>query len=175
MIFPNFLTLYRLMSLPFFLYYLSLGEKTISLLLFFSAVFSDFLDGYLARRWNLVSRLGSILDPIVDKVFVVTTVFYFFMTNAVPLWFLVLILFRDLSQALGFIFLWMKKLQYKVEAQWSGKLSTGAHFLLILILILKSPIQSTVLLNVLLILASTLTIISFFHYGIIWGHLYNKT
>ena len=70
---PNKLTLGRLILIPFFVlaFYLNFpGHYLVSLAIFAVAAFTDFLDGYIARKYNLVTDLGKFLDPIADKVLV---------------------------------------------------------------------------------------------------------
>jgi cardiolipin synthase (CMP-forming) len=72
---PNYLTIFRVILIPFLLisFYLEKGEiKTISTFIFLIASISDFLDGYLSRKWSVQSRFGAMLDPIADKLLVAT-------------------------------------------------------------------------------------------------------
>lgn len=72
---PNKLTLGRLILIPFFIltFYLDFtGHYLVSLGIFSIAAFTDFLDGYIARKYNLVTDLGKFLDPIADKVLVLS-------------------------------------------------------------------------------------------------------
>ncbi len=72
---PNYLTIFRVILIPFLLisFYFEKGDiKTISAAIFLIASFSDFLDGYLSRKWHVESRFGAMLDPIADKLLVAT-------------------------------------------------------------------------------------------------------
>lgn len=69
---PNMLTMSRIASTPFIGYFLASGNSTVAISLFAYLCVTDFLDGYIARRYNLKSVLGSILDPLADK-FLMTT------------------------------------------------------------------------------------------------------
>lgn len=75
MTFPNFLTILRLLAAPgvavMFLYFARPWADWYALILFVAAALTDFLDGYLARRWRQVTKLGTMLDPIADKAMVI--------------------------------------------------------------------------------------------------------
>lgn len=68
---PNILTTIRILMVPLFLIFIlvdSLQSFTIALIVFAIASFTDFLDGYIARKYNLVTKLGKLIDPLADKI-----------------------------------------------------------------------------------------------------------
>ena len=69
--FINFITIARIFLAPIILVFLIFGNYLVCVLLFFLAGLTDYFDGYFARKYNAVSELGEILDPIADKVLVV--------------------------------------------------------------------------------------------------------
>ena len=71
---PNSITISRLIGLPFLFYFLTTptpSHRWLSLVIFLLAASTDWVDGYLARKYNLVSSIGEILDPIADKILIV--------------------------------------------------------------------------------------------------------
>ena len=70
---PNFITLLRLAALPFFLVSISDGRFDIALAIFVVAGISDGVDGYLARHFDMKSALGAYLDPIADKLLLISS------------------------------------------------------------------------------------------------------
>tara|TARA_Y100000590_G_scaffold418642_1_gene519638 strand:+ start:2426 stop:2983 length:558 start_codon:yes stop_codon:yes gene_type:complete len=97
---PNLLSLSRIIIAPIFALFMlknSLLYKLISLLLFFIGSLSDALDGYFARKYNNVSNLGKYLDPLADKVLVLSAfvIFAFHYQNIVQIWMLVVFVLRD--------------------------------------------------------------------------------
>lgn len=99
---PNLLTLLRLLGVPLFLW-LILGPEAdgLAILLLMVSGFTDWLDGALARRWNQISRLGVLLDPAVDRLYILATVIGLVLRDIVPLWFGVLLFARDLLLGLS--------------------------------------------------------------------------
>lgn len=96
---PNVLTVSRIILTPFFAYYFlqgSLEDKQWATIIYFVASFTDWIDGYLARRMNYTTRLGQFLDPIADKILVSTALAIFSYLNYIYFWLVFIIIFRDL-------------------------------------------------------------------------------
>jgi len=97
--YPNYLTFLRIVITPFFIYYFlssSADAPLIATLLFFFASFTDWLDGKLARKLNLTTRVGQFLDPIADKVLVSSALLCMAYLNYVYTWMVLLIVGRDI-------------------------------------------------------------------------------
>ncbi len=73
--FVNIITIARILLAPVILFFLIFENYLICILLFFLAGLSDYLDGYIARKYNAVSELGEILDPIADKILIIFILF----------------------------------------------------------------------------------------------------
>lgn len=99
---PTWITVSRLLGLPFLLYLLSNPTDRncwISVVIFVIAAGTDWLDGYLARKLNQVTELGKFLDPLVDKLLVLAPLLSLIELNRVPAWGVFLILGRELAIA----------------------------------------------------------------------------
>lgn len=94
---PNLLSILRLCLLPLFLW-LVLGpeEDGWAVVLLMAMGISDYLDGYIARRWNQSSSLGEILDPVADRLYMLCAVIGLGVREIIPLWLAVLLPARDL-------------------------------------------------------------------------------
>ena len=97
---PNLLTFARLVALPFLVDAILDGDHMQAFAIFFAMAVSDFVDGYLARHFGMASPLGALLDPIADKLFLVSTFIVFALkstpTNVhIPLWLVLLTVARD--------------------------------------------------------------------------------
>lgn len=97
---PNKLTITRIAAIPFIIaaFYINTGwSRLTALILFCIAAFTDFLDGYLARKNNIVTDFGKLLDPIADKLLVLSTLIMFVYREQMIAWVVVLILSRELA------------------------------------------------------------------------------
>ncbi len=97
---PNLLTFARLVALPFLVNAILDGEHMQAFAIFFAMAVSDFVDGYLARHFGMASPLGALLDPIADKLFLVSTFIVFAMKSTpsnihIPLWLVLFTVGRD--------------------------------------------------------------------------------
>jgi CDP-diacylglycerol--glycerol-3-phosphate 3-phosphatidyltransferase len=96
---PNKLTILRI-GLSFIFMGLIFSEglmaKSLALIVFTIAAITDFFDGYIARKYNLITDLGKLLDPIADKILVLTAFLAFVQMRIVAAWMVVIIIFREL-------------------------------------------------------------------------------
>ncbi len=98
---PNLLTFARLVALPFLITSILEGEHLQAFGIFFAAAVTDFVDGFLARHFGMASPLGALLDPIADKLFLVSTFIIFALPSTptaihIPLWLVIMTATRDL-------------------------------------------------------------------------------
>ena len=99
---PNILSFSRILVTPFFIIIMlknTIFYKLCSLFIFFIGSFSDFLDGYLARKYNNISTIGKYIDPLADKILVLSGfyILYLYYPGVIKLWMVSLIFFRDIS------------------------------------------------------------------------------
>jgi len=97
---PNLLTFLRLVALPFLVVAILEGRHGPALVIFLVAAITDIVDGYLARHFDMGSPLGAYLDPIADKLFLISSFVVLALpgtptTVRIPIWLLVLTIFRD--------------------------------------------------------------------------------
>jgi CDP-diacylglycerol---glycerol-3-phosphate 3-phosphatidyltransferase len=134
---PNWITLSRLLGIPFLLY--GLYDRTpqlrwVCLAIFLVAALTDWLDGYLARKLNQISELGKFLDPLVDKLLVLAPLLVMIELGRVPAWGVFLILGRELAIA-G----WRVNQTTITGANIWGKLKTVSQIVAIALLIAPLP------------------------------------
>ena len=129
---PNILSLFRLCLA--FLFPFIPEKMWIWFILFGGA--SDFLDGWIARRWNLTSWQGGLIDAIADKLFVLAALITFVLAGKFSGWLIPLIIARDLTVALIACYAVYSRSWdsfKKMDARWSGKIATAGQFLLMLV------------------------------------------
>lgn len=129
---PNGLSFLRIVLVMPFAYALASGQYRPALLLFFIAAFTDALDGFLARLFGWKSRLGAIVDPLADKLLMVTAFLVLCVTGVLPLWLFWLVLGRDLVIVAGGLLFHRLIGRFDVEPSIAGKLNTLIQILAVL-------------------------------------------
>ena len=103
---PNVLSALRLVGVPVFLWLILVPQADgLAVVLLAVAGFTDWLDGYLARRWHQISRVGQLLDPVADRLYILATLIGLLIRGIIPLWFVLLLISRDLILAVVLVFL----------------------------------------------------------------------
>lgn len=100
---PNLITLVRLGLVPIMAYYAIGEDYVVALPIFLIAALSDFADGYIARKWKLVSRLGAALDPVADKLNMFVATLLLAAQGRMPIWLAAAIIGRDIIIVAGVI------------------------------------------------------------------------
>ena len=164
---PNCLCFFRILLIPLFLYvYFVAHFKNRYLVAAFVLVISgisDFLDGFIARKFNMVTDFGKFIDPVADKLtqFVVSITLLFSYPLAWVL--LIIIILKDLMLAIVGLYLYDYGLKI-TGASWWGKIAT-AYFYVIVIVLIGLHIPNTVISFVLIITGSVLMLLSFILYA----------
>src|SRR4029079_3188209 len=100
---PNLLSALRLLAAPFAAWLIVHGHDIAALLTFAAAGASDGLDGFIARRWGVMSNFGAWLDPAADKLLMLLCFTALFAVGMTPLWLLALVVVRDVAIAAGWL------------------------------------------------------------------------
>lgn len=154
-----------------------MGHFVAALVLFAVAGFSDALDGFLAKHYHWESRLGSILDPLADKLLLVVTFATLTWLDLLPHWLLWLVLGRDLLIVIGALAYHFLVGKFELLPLWSSKINTALQISLVLLVIFQQQglfdAELAITMMIWLVVASTVT--SGLEYLIIWGHRAWKT
>jgi cardiolipin synthase len=92
---PNALSLARLVGVPFFLWLVLNEYDAAAVAVLMVSGFTDWLDGKIARRWNQMSRVGQLLDPAADRLYILATLIGLTVRDVVPLWLTIALVGRD--------------------------------------------------------------------------------
>lgn len=168
---PNFISLGRLIAVPFIVYLILQASYGWAFWTFVAAGVSDALDGYIAKRWDQASNLGSYLDPIADKVLLVGVYVTLGHQGLIDLLVVVLVVFRDLMIVGGVFLLFIFRNQTKVEPILVSKFNTGAQLVLVTIVLAEVGNEFTIpVLDLMLsYLVIGTTIVSGAWYLVRWG------
>src|SRR3989339_291809 len=132
---PNMLTIFRFLIVPIFGYYLYSEQYIISIFLFLFGGLTDVLDGYIARKYNMVTSWGKFADPIADKFLQITALVFLSINKLIPFSILIIVILKEVFMVLGSILLY-KKDNYVVSANWYGKFATVIFYIAILCIII---------------------------------------
>lgn len=122
---PNLLSALRLVGVPVFLWLILVPQADLwAVVVLVLAGVSDYLDGKIARKWNQISRLGQILDPLADRLYILATLVGLLIRGIIPLWLVVVLIGRDI--VLGLILVVIKRRTGLVglPVHFLGKLAT---------------------------------------------------
>ena len=176
---PNLLSIFRMTAFLPVIILFSFEYYITSFFLFTAAAWSDFLDGFLARRYNITSNLGSLLDLLADKVLVSSILIFlvFFTGNVYLLILTILIILREILISSLRLFLVSNGVEISnVTPDKYGKLKTFLQ-MFSLSFLLVYPLFGNVFFKsvlILLLVSTLLSLISFFNYLKIWTNLKEK-
>lgn len=126
---PNILTIFRLCLIPVYIavFASSQDTKELAAIIFIAASVTDVLDGYIARKFNMTTRVGQLLDPLADKLMQLTVVISLVLSDMLPVWFVVVLAIKEILLIIGGVFLYVKKTY--VKSNILGKLNTVVLFI----------------------------------------------
>ena len=166
---PNKLTIARMIIVPVLVIFLLTGwggeaNRDISLTLFVVASVTDWFDGYLARKNNLVTNFGKFMDPLADKLLVCSAMICMIDLKRLPAWFVIIIIAREFIIS-GFRLIAAEN-GIVIAANYWGKFKTASQMIMIILLILHFDGIFVILEQIFIWLSLALTIISLITY--IW-------
>ena len=124
---PNIITLGRILLVPFIVWTIASKQWEAAFALFVIAGVSDAVDGFLAKRFNMASELGALLDPLADKALLVSIYMALGIWGAVPLWIVILVVSRDIMIVAAVIVSWLVGKPIPMKPLMVSKLNTVAQ------------------------------------------------
>jgi cardiolipin synthase (CMP-forming) len=160
---PNFLTLIRLLASPLIAWLLLRSRFQEALGLVLLAGFTDWFDGFTARRLQVSGNLGVILDPVADKILLVTLFLVLGVMGLLPPWLVILVIGRDLVIVTGALLLRLTRNIRQFIPSTSGKVSTFFQIVLVLTVLIYAALPNELFLllrNLALFLSAFFTALS---------------
>lgn len=148
------ITLVRVALIPVFMVLLLLGRNIPALIVFIVASLTDFVDGYIARHYNQVSDFGKFLDPLADKLLVISAMVIMTQWNRMPAWALMIVLTREF--AVTGLRLVAVEGGRVIAAGWLGKIKTASTMVGLCLMILISNNQILDWIVIIVIVVTTL-------------------
>lgn len=134
---PNLLTALRLLIVPFLGYFMYSEKYFHAIILFALGGFTDILDGYIARKYNFITKWGKFFDPLADKLMQITALVFLVLQHFIPIVVLVIVVLKEALMLVGGIMLYRKG-KTVIGANWYGKLATVIFYFAILATIILS-------------------------------------
>lgn len=163
---PNKLTILRMILVPFFVATLLMSGtneplKWVALVLFVIASLTDFADGYIARKYNLITNFGKFMDPLADKILTISGMICLVELGRIPAWIVIIIVAREFIIS-GFRLIAAENGVVIAANMW-GKFKTNFQIFMIIFMIMNIP-QFQLITDILMWIALALTIISLVTY-----------
>lgn len=134
---PNQLTILRIILTPLFLFFFlqhSFTQKLIGTVIFFIAAATDWYDGYVARKFNIITRWGQFMDPLADKILISSALFVFAFLGYLYWWMVILIVARDFI--ITFLRLYALHLGKSIVTSYLAKWKTSVQMTAVFVLLI---------------------------------------
>ena len=127
---PNLITLGRLLSVPISVWLILSGEFAAAFWIFILAGVSDAIDGFIAKRFDMRTQIGALLDPVADKSLLVSVYVTLGVAGQLPAWLVILVVFRDLMIVGGFLLIQLLSARVGWEPLLISKANTALQIVL---------------------------------------------
>lgn len=167
---PNFITLFRIILVPVVFWLLVSEQPALAFVTFLIAGISDAVDGYLAKRFNWESELGAYLDPLADKLLIVSIFVALGVQGALPSWLVIAVVSRDLLIVAAVLLSWVLAKPVRIAPLMVSKFNTAAQIVLAAIVLadLAFGLGWSAAIAVLVAIVAALTLISLAAYLRLW-------
>ncbi len=126
---PNIITIARILMVPLTIW-LILNERVgLAFIVFITAGISDAVDGYIAKRWNMRTTLGGYLDPLADKLLLISIYVTLAVMEQLPAWLAIIVVSRDVLIVGGVVLAWLLDHPMEMRPLWISKVNTTVQIL----------------------------------------------
>jgi len=167
---PNMLTLARILITPFIIFAILEHQPVLALILMAVAGFTDMLDGAIARYFNQRSTVGAFMDPMADKLLLISTIVTLYVIEQIPLFLFLSVIFRDVIIVLGAIAYEMVTHKLEIQPSIASKITTFLQITLVLAVLSQMAWQlpGNDILHISIWLTFAFTCLSGVQYMIVW-------
>lgn len=167
---PNIITLGRILLVPIIIWAIASNQMEIAFAIFVIAGVSDAVDGFLAKRFNMSSELGALLDPLADKALLVSIYVALGIWGAIPRWIVILVVSRDIMIVGAVIVSWLFGKPIPMKPLMVSKLNTFAQvaFAALVLAALGFGFKSSPYEVILMVVVAILTLLSVSFYLVEW-------
>ena len=168
---PNLLTLLRIAAAPVLILFLRDQKFDLALILFLMAGITDGLDGLIAKKFKCVTELGARLDPLADKIIIITAFYMLVLVGALPFWLVMLVIFRDAVIVGGYLVLSTFEGDIPMQPTRTSKTNTFLQISLVIVILLEKAAWMTIpqISTVLIYAVALSTIASGAQYVWVWA------
>lgn len=139
---PNILTIIRFLLIPVIFYFALQDNYVVAVIFLILSGITDVLDGYIARKYNLITDFGTLFDPLTDKLTQISTLLVLVIQDIIPVWILAVVLTKELLMICGATFLF-KKTTITIPSKWYGKAATVLFYVAIFLSMIKKQFALT--------------------------------
>ena len=129
---PNILTIIRFIFIPFIFTSVVNNDYLVALIIFTISAITDILDGYIARKYNYITDLGKLIDPLADKLRQVSLLLSLSILKILPWWIFAIVFIKECVMVISASLLYKRK-DVVVYSKWYGKLATVLFYLAIVV------------------------------------------
>lgn len=167
---PNILTLARIITTPFIVYAIIELQPVLALILMAAAGITDMLDGAIARYFNQRSTVGAFMDPLADKLMLISTIVSLYFINQMPLFLFLAVIFRDLIIMVGALAYEVVTHKLEMQPTYTSKITTFLQIMLVLVTLANLAWQwpGEMPLQIITWLTFAFTCISGVQYMVVW-------
>lgn len=174
---PNIITLGRILLVPLVIWAIASNQMTIAFVIFVVAGVSDAVDGFLAKRFNMTTEIGALLDPVADKALLVSIYVALGIWGAIPRWLVILVVSRDVMIVGAVIVSWLLGNPVPMKPLMVSKLNTVAQvaFAALVLAALGFGFDATPYDLILMTAVAVLTLLSVSFYLVEWARHMSST
>lgn len=136
---PNALTILRFILIPFIIISCAQEQYILTIVILTISGLTDILDGTIARKYNLITDFGKLMDPLADKATQISLLTTLFIKGIIPIWIVAIVVLKEFCMVSGASFLYGKELV--VSSKWYGKLATVLFYMAMVISLLTENLE----------------------------------